>query len=403
MGVSAQVEASATLKSPAPLASSLDYNVDTSLLYMGSIPRGGASEANRAPRSLGLRRARIDLDWHAAKATQLKFVLRPDAANRSESMGGAEVREVDTRAGDKGMRQKPTVRLLDAYELAVTPSSQLSFGVGVYESLTESLAAYSETLEFGLEPLFPSKSAGLHLAWRFFEGNLPTAQPRPGGAPLTLDIFALQGDDDRSEELVENSTTADQALGSKDSRSGGAFGVFVSPTVDLRAYLLLGYLDAAKATRGDNLDERHDETFAQLASSYEGTLNLHKMRLGLDAKFLRRKWQRHADRQQISVKATSAVRTSSRVWTLLGFGYGQDDRWRPGGLETVPLTGFMIEGGLQDEVGPNLNLRLLLSYEKRTTREESGAKAGGFGDFDHRRFEVRRAGLELVYFLNGHS
>ena len=420
-------------------ASTLNYDVDAVLTYIDGLQRpdlnfsrqttgsgGGSGGSASQPRTLGLRRLSLGLDWQAASAAGLHLVLRPDAANRasqSASTNGTVIppREFDNRSGDPGMKPQPTIRLLDAYQLRLQPATDINLAIGVWDSLATSPAAYPELLGFGLNILLPAKFAGARLHWQKPGTGPDTAlHVGPGAQPSTFsfDLYVLEGDEDRAEALGTQHSTFDTAPVGSDPYHGGAGGVNWRLDRQLTVGLLVGYLlqnDGAGGTGGTNMATNaaaagntgaagtYDEVFGQLSLMALLPAFGRDAKLGVDVRYLRSRGRGTiADQSLQSVMATGSYPVAHDLWALVGAAWGKGDRWlnyQSARQSTAFLDGYQVEAGVLSQIGQNLSLQLMLSHEYRTLRA-GGITSGGFQDGSGNRSTIQRMGLELTYKLN---
>jgi len=400
-------------------ATALNYDVDTALTYIDALSRPSFATSDAvlrpaavaAPRTLGLRRAKLTFDWQAMHSTDLRLVLRPDAVNRQLESGssGPPPREFDDRTGDQGMQPTPTIRLLDAYQLSVHPSANVAFGVGVWEGLSQAQGAYPELLGFGLAPLFPAKFSALRFGWQTREAGPDTVASNSTQRGWRLDLYVLQGNEDRSESSSYKEESGDKAPTAHDPYHGSAIVGSWSWSPALQLNWVLGYANGAEPQGS------YDETYGEFGLVTTVPLPVRAAKLSLDSRFQKNRGHAGiADQTLMSAGLTASVPLVADMWYLLGLDYGKGDRWRlVSGLgqgqdadkaTTLPLQGFQVQTGVLNNIGENLTLQLMFSFEQRQTKNAEGGHVGGF--FQQSPNEpgsgssVRRMGLELTYRLN---
>ena len=391
----------------------LNYDVDAALIYFEAL-RGPHSRAGMVdgaaiaplalasqPHTLGLRRLALGLTWQASAAAGLHLVLRPDAVNRHDEAGGTllPVREVDTRSSDGGLQPLPTIRLLDEYQLVLRARPGASLGFGVWSGLEPTELAYPELLGFGLKVLFPAKFSGLRLAWQPLSQEPDRAGAAGAGAksaPMTGELFLLQGNEDRAEALVLKSDSHDVAPSARDPYYGAACRFSARPGFDLNLGLILGYLDQSDA------EGRYDAVFGQLSAVEDFPVAGRHGRVNLEARYLRSRGHYPVAAQTLtSASMTAAIAVAADLWALVGIDYGKGDRWTSDRQRDTSrsLQGYELEAGVFGPVGGEVSLQLLISREFRILRDARG-KSGGFQDEAGARSGLNRIGLEVTYRLN---
>lgn len=376
-------------------AATLNYTIDAGLIYIdrltrpphggsiGPVARTSTAAALETPRTLGLDRMRIAMDWETQRSASLHLVLRPDSANRrDESASPVQPRETDSRAGDDPYRPAPTIRLLDAYQLTLKPGTSLAGSFGVFEGLALPPPAYPETLGFGLAVSLPAKFSGARGRWE--------RAPEAGQGQLSAEVYVIQGDEDRAEAFGLKAGTRDSAPVARDPYAGGAAHLSWIPSQALALEFVGGYLEGADA------GTRRSEVMAQLTAASKIPLSGKGLNLGLDGRYAQERWRGAPldPRTQHSLVLTAAWHLSNATAVLLGAMQGKTEH------ATDSVSGFGIEAGVLRSLGQGLTLQLMLSHEKRERKTPGAPTLGGFHDADGNHGTARRMGLELSYLLN---
>ncbi len=369
-------------------------------------PQPAALRLKATPRSLGLKRLRLSLDWRTQNASGLHLVLRPDALSR-EAPGATRAVETDTRSGDP-YRPMPTIKLLDAYHVTIYPASSLSTSVGVFEELAPLRASYPVALDFGLRVALPAKFAGLRLRWQDARDgpDLPTA--RVAGA-LLADVYAIDGDEDRVETSGSKRGSFDTAPVASDPYLGGAAVLSFLPTDSIELSAAGGLLDsrAGDPTRGEG---KRSNGFGQVTAVAQlFAQGGFPTTLSLDLRASAEKWRgmqsglaKPAPRVQRSAGLSASTRVLPQAWVLLGTQLGKSQRASTAAHPDLSATvnGWQVEAGILGSLGSDLSLQLMISAERRLI-DGPGTDGGAFIDADGgAHATLRRYGLVLSYDLN---
>jgi hypothetical protein len=380
-----------------PAATTVAYQVDASLVQIDKFGRPSAIEPRFAavtePRTLGLGRLRVGLDLQTGEGGSLTLVLRPDAANRVTETDKEPARELDTRAGDS-YRPMPTLRLLDAYQLHLTPGRSLELSAGVWEELVRTQASYPQLLAFGLAVQLPAKFSGARLRWH---------RRSETASDLALDLYVFQGDEDRAAATSAGAHQLDEAPVARDPHQAAALAFEWAPDKALSLGAVVGFGDSAE------LGGKRSEQFAQLTARWASMVAGRELALVLDARHAAEQWRadvlRVAPRVQQSLSLTSALNVVPRHWALLGahLGTSQHAKHELALDELRTYSGWQLETGYHAELDQGLSLTILIDEERRRVTIPGIGEKGGFADGTDDRTTVRRVGLQLDYVLNGNA
>lgn len=365
---------------------------------LSALRRANGAFLKETPRALGLKRARLALDWRTQAASRLHLVFRPDAVNRA----GVPVREADTRAGDH-YRLMPTVKLLDAYDVTIYPLSSFSTSIGVFEELAPIRQSYAPALDFGLRVQLPAKFSGLRLRWRDQRNGPDLVTPVAAGS-LLAEVYAVAGDNDRLEASGSRTGAFDEAPVAADPYVGGAGVISYFPLNELEVSALGGMLDAKASDAVDSPGKR-SEAFGQItAVAQVFTRTAIPAKVSLDLRTSSESWRgglpgtpKPAPLAQRSGAVTLSARVLPQAWYLIGAQLGSSQKavaTQPD--QTVSTSGWQLETGLLGSLGSDLSLQLMMSAERR----KNGSR-GAFKDTDGSFHKTtRRYGLVISYDLN---
>ena len=403
-------------------ATAMTYSVDLDLAYrdvLGAGKSGGSTSAADAasdgtestgstretPRGLGLSKFRAALEWQHQGASALTVVLRPDAMNRglfkksAAADAAAEPRDDDSRAGST-YAQRPTIRLLDAYQATLFPGSSFATSVGVFENLAPIRASYPEILDFGLRAELPATFGALRLRWQGQRATPDRPEPSNVGR-FVIDSYAIQGDGDRVEATGTKRHSFDAAPVAADPYYGGALYVGFYPGMGLELGLLAGMQDAVDesgATKSGN--------FAEIVVVEDGIGARFPTKVSLDIRRVGERFRGAAPapspRTQQSIGLSASSQVGAGIWYLLGADYGSSDRMLDGGTadQIDVFRGWQVETGVMGAVGRDLSLEMLVSQESRTEKGPGQVQRGGFVDGTGDQKSLRRLALTLSYNLD---
>lgn len=388
-------------------ASAFDYEIDAAMTYIDmarsskqtiepSLNRMTAPAVLESNRTLGLKHFRLVGRWEDGERAEFMFVLRPDALQHGDS---EELqREFDSRAGET-RRPQPSVKLLDAYEVALLFTRDTRVGIGVYERMESLWSEYDpKLLMFGLSVLLPEKYSAFRVQVRSSPPQEPLA---PSGVAKNwfAELIAYQGRNDRAESLDENARSGDQSVAAQDPYVGGAMRVEWVQSSQLRVGGLVG-----RGTEG--LEQGHiNETFAQVGASTQMPFLIWTLQSSFDARYSVESWE-NTEAQlptltQVSLAFTNRLYSSATRSLLLGLHYGTG-MWH---AEKEPETAISSRG-LQGDIGyevllaPGLRFSGLINHESRAQGAE-GENDGAFGP-GHRR-TLQRFAVGIAYDRIGRS
>lgn len=391
-------------QTPASAAVDLNYRVDAALIYLVPLGRPDAAVINmpapsvvKTPRTIGLKKLRLEAAWLSASGAELGLTLRPDAMNLPTTESGKH-REVDTRSGTP-YRAEATVRLLDAYHLTAAVGAGLTASVGVFPDLAPARASYLPTADFGLAVRFPQKFSALKLRWQR-QSAAPDLAVDAMPANVTTDVFVLQGNEDRVETYDRGKDLFDEAPVAADPYQGGGIYVGYTPSRRGELGLLAGVCDGAE------IGGRRSEVFGQLIGSLTYPVLTRQGKLTLDMRYANEKWRGDGvdfkPRDQQSVSLTNAAGVTRNSFWLLGAHWGNSERMlTPSSDVLATQTGYQVETGWLTELNDGMSMQFLATHERREQDDENGGSAPGFSNAagDERK-TLRRFGLELSYALN---
>ena len=362
------------------------------------------------PRTFGLKQLKTVFSWEALSATKLNLVLRPDAINRkngieSETNSDQQAVEFDTRAGDV-YKPPATIRLLDAYQIA-TDQKELSLAVGVWEELGHSRASYTPLTQFGLTVMLPQKFSGARLGWNKY-AFVPSSLEKDAaakGAAWSLEVFVIQGDQDRAESLRRNDDTFDITPAARDPYFGGAAYIGWQHFNGIE----LGFLSGVDDAKTEGI--RKQEVFGQGVAVAKTSIATLRTKMDFDARYAKETWQGGnvdvAPLAQQSASLTTSSLISDQLLTLVGIYMGQSERHRNYDATKVmegqdmksvkQIFGYQLEAGFKYMVSLGLDLQMLISREFREETDAAGKKQGAFGEEGDRKLVINRLGLELAY------
>lgn len=373
-----------------------------------------APRTDNGQRTLGLTRARILADWASSPQTRLSLVLRPDvgqlprtrdpnssAGSADDAAGSTSAttqseresdRDFDRRAGDV-YAPRPSVELLDAWQVSWRAGAALEMGLGVWEELAPIVAAYPQVLEFGLGVDLPAKFSAVRAQWT----------PRKD---FTGSVWILEGRDDRVNRFDTSKDTFDTAPQSQDPWLGAVLdlGWQVADATSLHASV--GYLPTAL------VGAKYREAWARL--TVERTVG-RVMAFGRSKMAADLRWTRGTidwnDAGSVELPRTSASVTVSggfadKGWVLLGTHYGQSMNLSPvDRTKALPTTGWQVDSGILWEMSPGLEGIVSTALESRETEDSDGKSGGAFGSagqrIEDRERMIRRVALELRYQIGG--
>lgn len=358
--------------------------------------------ARTSPRAFGLEASSIVINANLGQSSALQLTLRPDAVNRGTTSGSEEqimvTREVDTRAGEV-YRRKPSLRLLDSYQLVLRPGTRLIASAGVYEQIMAIGTAYNSVLEFGLNVQLPAKFSGALLRW---SDQAEGPQPVAINQHFSVAAHMLQGHDDRAEAMGRPRGRFDTGPVAQDPYQAGAVSLTYQPNRLFGIFFLGGFGDNAE------LRGRRSEQFGELAAVVRSQIGDHSWTVSLDARTTQEQWRSQeykvAPRSQQSLALQAAFGLLSEHWLLLGVHAGKSER----PLNTVTLdatkayTGWQLDLGYRQELERGLSLEFYGCEEHRERKDATGKTSGGFpADDGEDRRTLRRMGMRLAFALGG--
>jgi len=377
----------------------VSYNLDLSLLYLDTLQNPFSTEKSTdidsarelesvESRSLGLKKAKVDLQWAYPGQSRLNLTLRLDSAVREEQD------EYDTRAGEVYFKKQP-VQLLDAYSIDLLFAESAVLSVGVFEEMIHRRSAYSRGPEFGLEVILPTKFAGAYLQWRFDNHAADYSQqtPAPG---LVFDLWVHQGNGDRVEVDISKEKTHDDAPGANDPHLGVAAGIRWLRSPSHRLGVLVGggdnhYIDSTG-------QGKRNEVFARFFNELMWTRPVYSGKVSFEYRLLKEKWQGDQidlpSRTHQSGHLNAGIEVYPNGWVLWGAHYGRSKFHKE-----LWVHGYQFDLGYQQVLKSGIELSVIASEERRSHLEQGKTRGGFVGDDGSRDRSIRRVALELGYLL----
>ena len=375
-----------------------------------------AQQSGKGSRTLGLQHVKVGFMWTDQNSSGLSLILRPDyaslpiEASDTFQTGSTRsvVREVDSRAGDV-YSPAPTVKPLDAYALTLRNEKKFDLALGVFEDLTPRRVAYSEVLEFGLNGVHPRKFSGVKLNW-----SLATEPKLPGveatGSDIQFQLVGIHGADDRADSVKSGAKTFDAAPASNDPYSGGAAYIGWASSRAVSLGFLFGVGDSSYENNIDHLGQtislagKRSETFGGLSALLKVGATK-STRIGLDVRFahdsfsLVEKKAKPLNQRSVSITSTTPISSSWRA--LAGVHSGTSQRHEKlDATETYDVEGYQGDLGVVYAVDADLEIAILGAMERRSVKNSSGARTGGFGTTTPKN-SIQRVGLKVNYIVPG--
>jgi hypothetical protein len=392
------------------------YNVDASLTYIDKLQNLGTINAigpktttlvdrrlsRERPRTLGLSRFRLALDWDLPQESRLHVVLRPDASLDLTGLEKAhDSAEFDTRAGAV-YESAAKIYLLDAYQIITRMGESLEIGAGVFERLIDRQTSYRPILEFGLLTMLPEKFLAVNAHWNMLAKPEPTAQLEPSSG-FVYDFYVLRSDRDRSEIRGNSKETMDSSPSANDAHLGVALSVARVDGRVNRFSILAGMGDGyhdynrldESTKKTETLKGKESNVYGQVANVTRiGILNL-PSQLSLDLRVLQQKFNIdgvHLDsRTHLSGSFTFSCELFPANWFLLGSHFGRSDF-----SNDLQLSGYQMDIGFTTSVSKGIALTFMAAEEHR---EDESDQRGAFDNGERLYSTLRRVAVDLRYQL----
>jgi len=335
-------------------------------------------------RTLGLTKARAELEWSTDPSASLSLVLRPDATLLPRKEGEPKAREFDSRAGV--VRQpRSTVDFLDAWKIEFKPGVHLSFGLGVWEELLHAQDARPQLMGFGGTLSGPEKFSGARMHW-FRDSS------------LAFSAWILQGREDRGMTWGASDESWDIGPQSEDPWLGSALALDWSPVEASRLGAVAAHLSeqlVAGKVRSTWLQIFAHRNFERLSV-------FTRPAFALDAR-----WSRDDLETEVGGKLPLShwnVGLSTRLgvvadWSIsmgLHQGVGEDMNeadW----TRSLKTEGSQYDFGLIWQFAPSLSASGMVAHEVRRAETPDGKMVGAFGDGDRKTDNIRRVLFEIRY------
>jgi hypothetical protein len=364
-----------------PLVMRRPSAIDFSAAALKSDANGVSSEQNH--RTLGLKQLGLGLVWETPRRLRASVSIRPDATVTGELTR----RELDTRSGPK-FSEKPTIQLLDLYELTVIRSG-VEFGVGVRDELLPSYLAYREVLGFGMEVSFVRKAFGFFV-------DIPEAAQLSHDGRFVLSAMALSHQDDRHLSKASNTATSDESPGKTSPYWGG--GVSVRSEFGSSMALGIGFmLSEAKGMDGQSLRQ-----FYSAGVKHRIIMDSLTTSIGLDVRQVKERYKMEglvfANTSLTSSALTFATEVMPGRMVLVGARLGTGSRLNQEDTsQALTQRGLQSEFGLRAWLGDGLEATGLMTREWCRGQMESDGQSGCFGPVGSRSLALSRFAVQFNY------
>ncbi len=351
-------------------------------------------------RTLGLKDLKIGLRLTAFKESEFECVLRPDAAiERSDDK--TTTREYDGRSGST-YKPRPRIQLLDTYAMGAHFSERAEAKVGVFDELLGFNYAYNSPLEFGLQVVFPRKTAAIRLHYEVLDPIPPTAEPLPLVGSL-FDIWVFSGNEDRNESIGYQSDSFDRAPVSRDPYLGMAMGFKVLQSGGGEISGFAGYFDTkVQSSRVGEEPGQVNESF--VAAGYTNRISLYgkMLKTFLDLRVSRSRWDMPTEAlpelTQESISWTNLLQISSKLAAAEGMHMGMSERHTQSGKEKQ--SGRQLDLGIIHYTVQSLQSHLFMSAENRTSSIDQGGDGFQGLTAANSTSWLMRFSIEFRYMLN---
>ena len=366
-------------------------------IYGGSVTHDLSSDVDQNPltalperrksnggRTLGLTRARAELNWDVDPVASLSLVLRPDFSLLPRQDGDSTGRDFDSRAG--GVRQpRPTVELLDAWRIDFKAGAHLSFGIGLWEALLLAQNARPQLLESGMNPQGPEKFSAGRMQWY-------------RDSTLSLSAWVLEGRQDRGMSWRASDESWDTGPEAEDPWLGSALTIDWSPVQATRIGLVAAHLAEQL------VDGRVRTTWLQLFAhrNFERLSVFSKSGISIDARWARDDLDTDPGGKlplsQWNVAISAKLGMVSDLSLTAGLQQGLSENVNPAEVKSSLRTlGSQYDAGLVWQFAPSLTASGMVAHELRRTEKPDGTKTGAFGMGDQTTDNIRRVLLEIRY------
>jgi hypothetical protein len=397
---------------------SINYDIDSRLSYLDGFESPTSSsaamlveEGSARPRSLGLSKMRLGIEWSNARSSSFRIALRPDVAtNRDQDSAESKSKEYDTRIGST-YRSSEGVNFLDEYQIIFHSGKRFDVEVGVFDKLVPDPVAFDQIMEFGLNVRLPRKFSGLKFVGSFLNQseNLAMVEMQTG-LQTTLTVF--QGDNDRAELFASDNDRQDRAPHAADPYMGGFAKADWTPSPLLHVSLGAGAIDSAVTPSG-----KLNELFTIATLGWDLPIGSRWVKAMFSYRSSKESWRVEddyiSDLVQQSAALSLALQMSQRSRFLFSTQVGRSERHKlvsstADGVTTEkydnsqvdPVSGFSVNMGFDSTISNGLIASFALSHEERTQTIDD-EEIGAFENEDGFQKSLRRIGLTIKYQLNG--
>lgn len=381
----------------------LSYDLDAALLFSDSLkgvphagmltPADSSSQLADSPpdekgyRTLGIRHVKLGLEWLTPRRFKAFVLIRPDAMGSQ----GTIRREVDTRSGTTATPAND-INFLDLYEFTVMRSG-VNASVGVRDKLVPDWKAYTDVLEFGLEPRDPRKSFGAFL-------DLPGLLKTSVESALRVQIALVGSSNERHNGRSVNPETGDTAP----SRSSPYWGGVVSSSFQTDASLDLG--GGVAISEAPVADGKVTKSFYEVGVVRKLGVGQQMVKVGMDVRQARDVFKvqsaTYSDLQGTAAAVTAAIDVSRTDAVLTAIRVGTGSHQPPTDTsKSLPGRGLQAELGYRSWLDDGMEATFLVTREWRRDQEENGNQGGGFGIDSDRRAVLSRFALQIAYRTGG--
>ncbi|MFK7824205.1 MAG: hypothetical protein AB8G05_08610 [Oligoflexales bacterium] len=383
------------------------HNVDFSLLWVDELKRpvkglnsdsqpssseSSDAQVSHGSRAIGLEHLKIGLAWQFHQNSRLQFILRPDA---SLARGGENVqnRQIDTRAGDVYKESSP-IQLLDSYQAVLVLGAKADLAIGVWDEIIPYEMSYKPLLAYGLQVRLPEYFSGLKLNW----GGKEAKPNLPGQfhGKLAYELFLIQGDNDRSEQIGGKTQAFEQAPVAADPYLGGSARLLWWPLEGYRISLLFGYGEEGTGP------DRSKVTFGDVGLIQQLSSSMRPVQLNWNARYYLESFTHSVQKlepvYQFSFSGTASIWVLPEHRFLMGAHIGRSERHSSrANAENLLHYGHQMDLGWDYQFASGLSLQFMLSEEHREILSEDDDVADAFRNDLEVKKMLRRFAIAIQY------